>query len=1050
SEAYDDQNRLVRATINRYQKNNLGNNRFYPFLEQAVSVNYNPENGSHRSTAQAFQYDGYGNPTLTIDYGEVQLNGNDGAFGDIENDLIKQENTFTQNLTDYLVSLPIEQKVFDNTNQLIGHSRTYYDNLDFGNVAIGNQTRMETWLNTTNNFIANTVEYNQFGLPVSQTNPRGNTSHFTYDSLNLHPLTQTNALGHTATMSYDAATGQLLQSTDANDAVTKNTFDGLGRLIKTEISHPNSGSLVTNQTIVYGDTGMPRSIQSTTHNDDGIQVTSYTYLDGLGRSIETKSESSDGKWSTTATIFDKRGNIKKSIQPYFSGSTGFEGINENRIGTNFTYDALGQVLTAVNPLGTTSTQYDIWDKTLTDPNGKIKDFKFDVRGQLIEVGEHLDSSINRTKYSYDSIGNLIQITDTLNNVRDFTYDNFGRRLTQTDAHAVGQNYGIWQYSYDENNNLIQRTDPLNQTIQYTYDELDRMISEDFLGESGTEFTFLYDQGQNAIGRLSTVSSNNYQHNYEYDLLGRVLRDQKQIDGRDFTFTYEYDLMGGVKKMMYPDDMEVFYSYDSVHQLSKVYSGDKVFADQFEVTPLGQLSKIRIGGQMVTTSTYKPAEMYRLKQRQTLQHGVVRLQDFQYNYDAMGNLMKLVDQSSAVTSKDVDYLYDDLYRLTEARYTNTGNYEFTTMNYQYNAIGNMVFKSDVGLMEYRHHNPHAVTKAGDSSYDYDLSGNMTDHNGDILTYNYRGRMTQSGDGTNYFYDEANQRLKKGDKYYPNKYYEIDGSKEVKYIFAGSTKIAKVVRALIEPPVVNPIEGVSEGQIEDPSIVFNGTKEAGLAMWVNGIEILPAGPETEWEYSADLIVGDNIFEFYTKEDVETASKRITQTITYDVPAPVIEPVENPTTSTRILLNGTKRTNTSIWINGEEAVPIDDQANWQYEIALPAEQNSFEIHAEDRLNQAGESVQLNLTYLAQAPTVDDFDQPIKANPFTITGTKAPYMSVWINGEEVVPMNDQVIWQASLKFEKGINSFNVISKNEFGVESNGIALTIPYDVNAPTIDPV
>ncbi len=1050
SEIYDDQNRLVAATINRYQKNNLGSNRYYPFLDRTVSVNYNPVGGSNRSTAQYFEYDSYGNPILTIDYGEVQLNGNDGAFGDIENDLIRQENTFTQNTTDHLLSFPVEQKVFDHTNQLIGHNRTYYDNLDFGSVTIGNPTRMETWLNTTNNFIASTVEYNEFGMPIRQVNPRGYTSTVTYDSLNLHPVSQTNPLGHMVVTDYDVATGQLLQSTDSNNAVTKNTFDGMGRLTKTEISHPTSGSLINSKSVSYSDSGAPRTVQSTIHNDDGIQVNSYSYLDGLGRVIETKTESSNGKWSTSATIFDKRGNVKKSIQPYFSGSTAFESINENRIGTSFTYDVLGRGLAAVNPLGTTSTQYDIWNKTLTDPNGKIKDFKFDARGQLMEVGEHLGANINRTKYSYDSIGNLVKIADALNNIRDFTYDNFGRRLTQTDAHAVGQSYGTWQYSYDENSNLIQRTNPLNQAVQYAYDELDRMTAEDFLGEGGTEFTFLYDQGTNAIGRLSTVTSSNYQHNYEYDLLGRVLRDQKQIDGRDFTFTYDYDLMGGVTRMMYPDDMEIFYSYDNAHQLSKVYSENKIFADQFDTTPLGQLAAMRIGEQMVTTNIYESNEMYRLTQKQTLQHGVVRLQDFQYDYDSMGNLMKLVDQSNAITSKDVDYLYDDLYRLTEARYTNTGNYEFTTMNYQYNAIGNMVFKSDIGLMEYRHHNPHAVTKAGDSSYSYDLNGSMADHNGNTLTYDYRGRMIQSGDGTNYFYDESNQRLKKGDKYYPNKYYEIDGSKEVKYVFAGNTKIAKVVRALIEPPIVEPIEGQTEGQIEDPSIIFNGTKESGLAMWVNGIEILPAGPETEWEYSTDLIVGDNVFEFYTKKDVETASKRITQSITYEVPTPVIEPIENPTTSTRILLNGTKRANTSIWINGEEVVPINDQTVWNYEIALLIEQNTFEIHAEDRLSQEGDSLQLNLTYFAQAPTVDDFEQPVKTNPFTIRGEKALYMSIWVNGEEVVPMDEKTTWQTSLKLEKGINSFIVFSKNEFGVESNGVILTMPYDVNAPTLDPI
>ena len=791
---------------------------------------------------------------------------------------------------------------------------------------------------------------------------------------------------------------------------------------------------------------MPRTVHEIVHNDDGITVDTYSYSDGFVRTIEVKSEGPNGQWATTATIFDKRGNVAKSIQAYFSNSSGFESIDRNRIGTEFTYDALNRVISATNPLGTTTTNYHLWDKTVTDPNGNQKDFLSDARGRLTEVVEYSGNEAYRTRYNYDPEGALIQITDTLGNVRSFAYDSLGRRVSQTDAHQPGQSHGIWRYQYDNNGNLIQRTDPLNQTVTYVYDELDRVKQEDFLGEASVELTFVYDQGQNAIGRLANVNGQNYQHNFEYDLLGRVFHDQKLIDGRDFTFTYDYDLMGGVKKMTYPDEMEIFYDYDQAHQLNQVYADGKIFADQFNYTPLGQLASIRLGNQVITTNTYDPNEMYRLKQKQSLFYDVVRLQDFQYTYDAMGNLMQLIDESNAITSKTVDYLYDDLYRLTEARYTNTGNYEFITMNYQYNAIGNMVFKSDIGMLEYQHHNPHAVTKAGDHVYSYDLAGNMTDHDGDALQYDYRGRMVQSSDGTTYFYDEGNKRIKKNDKYYPNKYYEINSGKETKFIFAGKTKIAKVVRALIEPPTVDEVVL----PVLEPTYTFRGTKEAGLALWVNGIEILPAGPETEWEYTSDLQIGENQFDFYTKKDADTASKRIMRMIQYEIPTPTIEPVDSPVTSTRLMLRGTKRANTSIWINGEEVIPLDDQTEWQYEAVLMAEQNPFEIHAEDRLNQASDSVQFTVAYIVTPPTVDDFNQPVRSNPLTIHGTKAAEMSIWINGEEVVPINSDMSWQTSLKLQKGVNQFTITSRNEFGVESSGVILTIPYDINAPTVDPV
>ncbi|MBN2096619.1 hypothetical protein JW752_04480 [Candidatus Peregrinibacteria bacterium] len=1045
TELYDEQARLVKTTVSRYEKQDLGNSRTYPYLKRTVTIDYDPAHGSNRATAKMFEYDNYGNPTLVTDYGEVQLTDNAGAFSDVGIDLIRQENVFINNTADHLIGFPLEQKLFDQNAQLLTHQRTYYDELALGEISVGNPTKSESWWDTENRFIESTVEYDAYGMPIRQTNPRGYTSTISYGANHLFPAIQTNALGHTVTTNYDV-TGNLLQSTDPNGAIMQNTYDGLGRLIKTEGSNPKTGELDILKTVVYNDYVLPRSTHETAHNDDGTEVDSYTYADGLGRAVENKSEGLNGKWTTTMTLFDERGNVKKSIQAYFSQSPSFEYLDENRIGTSFAYDVLGRVLTTANPLGTTMTDYGLWEITVTDPNGQSKDFAYDARGRLIEVTEHNGTENYQTVYQYDTSGNLIKITDTLGYVRDFTYDNFGQRLTQTDTHQPGQNHGLWQYEYDDNGNLSQRTDALGQTVQFAYDALDRMTQEDFVSEPDVELSFVYDQGQSAIGRLSTVNGQNYQHNFEYDVLGRVLRDQKIIDGLDFTFAYDYDLMGGVTRMTYPDEMTVDYDYNNVHQLNRIYTDGKTFADQFDYTPLGQLAQLTLGNQVMTTNTYDPNEMWRLKEKQSLRYGVERLQDFQYTYDAMGNLMELIDESNGLTAKNVNYLYDNLYRLTEARYTNLGNGQPNlTMNYQYNAIGNMVYKSDIGTLEYLHHNPHAVTKAGTQTYAYDITGNMTDHDGDALNYDYRGRMIQSGSGTIYTYDEAGDRIKKDDKYYPNKYYEADGDTETKFVFAGALKIAKVIRVLITPPTVEPVVEPAE----EPSYTFRGTKEAGLALWANGVEILPVGDETIWEWTADLTLGDNVFEFYTKQNADTASKRVTQTIHYDIPTPTVEPVNSPVTTTHVMIRGAKRANTSIWINGGEAVPLNDQTNWEYEVILQATQNPFEVHAEDRLNQTGDSVQFTVTYAPQAPTVDNFNQPVTSNPFIIQGNKGVDMSLWINGNEMIAIDGQTRWQTDLRLQKGANTFTITSKNEFGVESTGVVLTIPYDINAPTIDP-
>ncbi len=800
SEAYDLSARLVKVSINKYDKSDLGGGRFHPYLSQTVAANYNPAKSTNQSIAKAFVYDAYGNPQAVTDFGEVQLNSSDGQFTDIGTDLLKQELNYTQNLNDYMVGLPSEQKLYDQSNNLLSHQRTYYDDLALSEVLLGNPTKSESWLSTTSGFISSSVEYNAYGMPIRSTNPRGYSSTVTYDSDHLYPTTQTNSLGHQITTSYDVATGNLLQGTDPNGALSKTTYDGLGRQVKSEITNPKTNLLITAGTVVYNDTAMPRSAQSTSYNDDNITIDSHTYLDGLGRTIEAKQEAANGQWITSGSAYDQRGNVTKTLQPYFSQASGFEAVDTNRTGTEFTYDALNRVLTATNPLGTTTNSYDIWSQKITDPNNNVKGYQYDARGRLAKVDEHLSGNIHQTTYDYDKVGNLTKMTDALNNIRQFTYDSLGRRLSQTDAHQPGQVHGLWSYEYDQNSNLTKRTDPLNQNITYTYDALDRATSE----VGSDTFTLTYDQGQYSIGRVSQVTGSNYQHNFTYDLLGRVLTDAKVIDDQNFPFTYEYDLMGGVTKMVYPDATAIDYSYNSAHQLSKVSTTGKVYADQFTYTVLGQLSNMRLGEKVVVTNTHDPNQLYRLTSRVSTLNNVTDLQNLGYTYDPVGNLTQLVDASGSETAKTVGYQYDDLYRLTQAEYANTANASDITMTYQYDPIGNITNKSDVGAFEYSHHNPHAVTKAGQHVYGYDTNGNMVQRDGKVMQYDYRSQIIKSGDDTAYKYDEGNTRIKKYNitagtsKYYPNKYFEKDSEKEVKYIFAGQTKIAKIVKTIQTDP------------------------------------------------------------------------------------------------------------------------------------------------------------------------------------------------------------------------------------------------------------
>lgn len=770
NEVYDKGGQLLSVTINRFEHKALGLDRFFPHRSQTLSQTF--DGGITKSTAKQFSYDEIANLIQITDFGEVIASGQNSSFSDTGNDLLKTQNSFVPQR-----AFPYEKQVWGQSGQLLSHARSYYDGLGLGQVNIGNVTAQESWLDSSGSWIRSETQYNEYGLPIVSSNPRGFSMTTSYDADNLYPATITNALGQYVDYIYDSNIGQITSVTGPNGSTTNTTYDGLGRAIRVE----KDGQLLS--TTSYNDFSTPRSVHQVAYNDDGEKIDSFTYLDALGRAIQSKQEAPKGKWITTQTIYDERGKVEKQIQPYFSSSSAFESLNEGKLGSEFTYDGLGRVLTSTNPLGITSNSYSGWEVTGTDLNGNQKTQAHDARGSLIRVDERNAGQTHSTHYSYDPLGRLLQIRDAENNTRNFAYDSLGRRTFQS---KLGSSAG-WSYVYDQNGNLIQRADLKNQVINYSYDELDRLLTEN-------DLSFAYDQGVNGIGRLSKVHRPGYERTYGYDLWGRVTSEHKQIADQSFDFAYAYDQLGAVTSLSYPDGSVAHYTYDPAHQLDSVKVGGKLYAHQFDYNPAGQVTSMKLGNGVIINNNYDENQLYRLMAK-TATGG---LQDYSYTYDPVGNLTTLIDANTGITAKTVSYEYDDLYRLTKADYLND-----LTQSYEYDALGNMIYKSDVGQMSYSGPHPHALTEAGSHSYDYDANGNMTARDTDQMTYDDHDRLIESVGKAKFTYGEGYDRLTKTDvvtggiTYYPDKYFELHPEKEVKYIYAGSQRIAKIEKELNAP-------------------------------------------------------------------------------------------------------------------------------------------------------------------------------------------------------------------------------------------------------------
>jgi RHS repeat-associated protein len=282
----------------------------------------------------------------------------------------------------------------------------------------------------------------------------------------------------------------------------------------------------------------------------------------------------------------------------------------------------------------------------------------------------------------------------------------------------------------------------------------------------------------------------------------VKKSKKKIGTDEATFEKSYDTSGRVLSIKYlagtPNEKGYSYEYDvagNILYIKDNASGNHL-VDYSDFTALGQ-QKIATFPKpnnisVKTTSTYDPPTS-RLKTliTQKLSGGIPTdtYQNLDYQqFDGKGNLITLADTLNGITHS---YTYDPLDRLLIANGVGTNPY---SQNYEYDRIGNIIYKSDFGTYGYDYANkPHAVKSV------------VTDGpvSGDLLTiiYNYDNKPELvKKNGSNYVqltYDGNGKRVKKynyntgQNVLYFGELYEVRGSAGIIQVFAGNKRVASVL-------------------------------------------------------------------------------------------------------------------------------------------------------------------------------------------------------------------------------------------------------------------
>ena len=233
-------------------------------------------------------------------------------------------------------------------------------------------------------------------------------------------------------------------------------------------------------------------------------------------------------------------------------------------------------------------------------------------------------------------------------------------------------------------------------------------------------------------------------------------------------------------------------------------------------------------------------------------------------------------------------------------------------------------------------------------------------------------------------------------------------------------------------------------------LSGTKEINSSIWINGTEVISINSNTVWSYTFDLFEGNNNISITSRDASGNESTAVTTDIVLDTIAPetpTLNSVITPINISTQILSGTKESNTSIWINGVEAVPLDSSINWSYSFNLSEGVNNISITSRDVAGNESTALATTIEYdpniYVDATNTSGIEDGTQTHPFnTITeGVSAvtPGKSVMVAAgtyNEQLIINKSIALKGEDKDTTFINGTG-LTENLITVEADNLTIT-------------
>ncbi|OGB19419.1 MAG: hypothetical protein A2W72_22125 [Burkholderiales bacterium RIFCSPLOWO2_12_67_14] len=560
-------------------------------------------------------------------------------------------------------------------------------------------------------------EVDQAGNVVAETNARGATTNYTFDSLNR--LTRiARPLGNPVEITWAARSREVSRG-GMRDV---SSFDGLGRLMRREVSAMGQDSIAVD--FLYDALGR-QVFQSYPNSSLGL---GHDY-DTLGRPTFTYHRSTPDRASYAAYEQLQYGNLRV----YHRDPAGSWTINQYRafgdpneqqtmkLSQGYLQD--GMVLFVHSADMSRNVQGQL---TRVEQGGAVRSYGYDPRFYLVSSTEPESGT---TVYGRDAVGNLTSLkvgalpettflldgrnrvtevhypdsentavsrapdvtktyypNDLLKSVasggamRQYTYD-LGDKLLQESLTVDDKAYAL-DYAYNDNEALASLTYPSGRQVQYNPDGFGRAtaalpyLTQVAYHPNGMPSEMTYANGVSVAMGLNARqwpsslavsrpgASNLVQSSYEYDHAGNLLEIDDAVDSV-FNRSYAYDSVHRLREESLGNGLAYSYGYDERGNLLGQQVGSLI-ADYSYDTTSGRLSGI--SGRFIADQWF-PSWVNR-----------------SYEYDTVGNV---------ISDGRFTFGYD---RANNLRCTNCG--QTSQVNHEYDGAGMRVKSTAGGVVSYQ--------------------------------------------------------------------------------------------------------------------------------------------------------------------------------------------------------------------------------------------------------------------------------------------------------------------------------------------------------------